>query len=121
MCYTTNIITLILILLISGVFVYVAQNNLVPVTLHLGPTIVTNIPLFYVIIGSLLTGLIVAYLIHLVNTIFITFSMHGKDTKIKEGKSEIADLTKRVHQLEIENEKLKDHSILEEPRDANAL
>lgn len=114
-------ITLILIILIGGIFVYVAQNNLIPVTLNLGSASMTNIPLFYVIIGSLLTGLIVAYLIHLINSIFITFSMHGKDTKIKQGKSEIANLTKRVHQLEIENEKLKNHSTLDEPRDTNAL
>ncbi len=114
-------ITLILILLVGGVFVYLAQNNLMPVTLHIGQTVITNIPLFYIIIGSLLTGLFLAYLIHLVNSIFIAFSMHGKDTKIKQGKNEIADLTKRVHQLEIENEKLKNHSTLEEPQDTNAL
>lgn len=114
-------ITLILILLAGGVFVYIAQNNLIPVTLHLGSTVITNIPLFYVIIGALLTGLIVAYLIHLVNTIFVSFSIHGKDTKIKQGKNEIADLTKRIHQLELENEKLKNNSSVHEPDDRNAL
>ncbi len=114
-------ITLILILLIGAVFVYLAQNNLVPVTLHVGPTVITNIPLFYVIIGSLLTGLFLAYLIHLVNSIFIAFSMHGKDTKIKQGKSEIVNLTKRIHQLELENERLRDESTVDEPQDKNAL
>jgi uncharacterized integral membrane protein len=114
-------ITLILILVIGGVFVYLAQNNLIPVTLHLGSTVITDIPLFYVIIGSLLTGLVVAYLIHLVNSIFISFSMRGKDSKIKQSKNEIADLTKRVHQLELENEKLKNNSSVDEPDDPNAL
>lgn len=114
-------ITLILILLIGAVFVYLAQNNLTQITLHLGSTVITNIPLFYVIIGSLLTGLILAYLIHLVNSIFVAFSMHGKDTKIKQGKNEIADLTKRIHQLELENERLKNNSTSDEPQDTNAL
>ena len=114
-------ITLILVLLVGAIFVYLAQNNLAPVTLHLGSTVITNIPLFYVIIGSLLTGLVLAYLIHLVNSIFVAFSMHGKDTKIKQAKSEIANLTKRIHQLELENERLKNNSSLEEPRDTNAL
>lgn len=100
---------------------YLAQNNLVPVTMHLGSTVITNIPLFYVILGSLLTGLMMAYLIHLVNSIFVAFSMHGKDTAIKHGKSEIADLTKRIHQLELENEKLKNNSSVAEPDDPNAL
>jgi len=114
-------ITLILILLIGGIFVYLAQNNLIPVTLHIGSTVITNIPLFYVIIGSLLTGLVVAYLIHLVNSIFVSFSIHGKDSKIKQSKNEIAELTKRIHQLELENEKLKNNSTMKEPDDPNAL
>jgi lipopolysaccharide assembly protein A len=114
-------ITLILVLLIGAVFVYLAQNNLVPVTLHIGATAITNIPLFYIIIGSLLTGLVFAYLIHLVNAVFVAFSMHRKDTKIKQGKNTIADLTKRIHQLELENERLKNDSAVDEPRDSNAL
>lgn len=114
-------ITLILILLVGGVFVYLAQNNLGPVTLHLGATVITDIPLFYVIIGSLLTGLVLAYLIHLVNAVFIAFSMHRKDTAIKHGKSDIVDLTKRIHQLELENERLKNNSTIDEPQDKNAL
>lgn len=114
-------ITLILILIVGAIFVYLAQNNLAPVTLHLGSTVMTNVPLFYVIIGSLLTGLVLAYLIHLVNSIFVAFSMHGKDTKIRKGKSEIVALTKRIHQLELENERLKNNSAGEEPQDTNAL
>jgi hypothetical protein len=45
--------------------------------------------------------------------------MHGKDNKIKKSNNEIADLTKRIHQLELENEKLKRNS--SEPDDTNAL
>ena len=100
-------ITIILILIIGSIFVYLAQNNLTPVTLHIGSTVITNIPLFYVIVGSLLTGLTIAYLIHLINSIFVSFSMHGKDAKIKHAKNQIDDLTKRLTQLEKENEKLK--------------
>ncbi len=114
-------ITLILILLAGGLFVYLAQNNLAPVTFHLGTAVMTGIPLFYVIIGSLLTGLILSYIVHLVNSIFVAFSMHGKDAKIKKAKNEIAELTKRVHQLELENDKLKNNSVIAEPDDPNAL
>lgn len=113
--------TIILILIVGSVFVYLAQNNLTQITLHLGSTVITNVPLFYVIIGSLLTGLTIAYLVHLVNSIFVSFSIHGKDTTIKQGKNQIADLTKRIHQLELENEKLKHNSNGNEPDDPNAL
>lgn len=101
--------------------VYLAQNNLMVVSLHLGTYVFTDIPLFYVIIGSLLTGLILAYLVYVFKSIVTAFTMHRKDKKIKEGNSEIVDLTKRIHQLELENEKLKHSPSVHEPQDTNAL
>ncbi len=101
--------------------VYLSQNNFIPVPLHLGPYTYTDIPLIYIIIGSLLTGLGLAFLIYLVNSIFTAISMRGKDTAIKQGKSDIVDLTKRIHQLELENERLKNNSTVIEPQDNNAL
>lgn len=112
---------LILLLVVGGAMVYLAQDNLTLVTLHLGTYTVQEIPLFYVIIGSLLLGLILSYLMHLINAVFVTFSLRGKDSKIKQSKNEIADLTKRIHQLELENGKLKNTSELVEPDDTNAL
>ncbi len=112
---------LILLLIIGGAMVYLAQNNLMPVTLHFGTYVLSGIPLFYVIVGSLLTGLGLAYLIYLVNSITAAFVIRGKDNKIKREESEIVDLTKRIHQLELENEKLKNNSTATEPQDKNAL
>lgn len=100
---------------------YLSQNNLMLVPLHLGTYTFSDIPLFYIIIGSLLTGLGLAFLIYLVNSIFTAISMYGKDNKIKQGKSDIVDLTKRIHQLELENERLKNNSTVIEPQDNNAL
>lgn len=112
---------LILFFIAASLVVYLAQNNLIPVTLHLGTYVFSDIPLFYIIIGSLITGLGLAYLMFIVNSVFTAFTMHGKDNKIKQGKSEIVNLTKRIHQLELENEKLKDNSSITEPTDKNAL
>lgn len=112
---------LILLLIVSGVMVYLSQNNLMLVSLYLGPYVFSNIPLFYVIIGSLLVGLGLAYLLYLVNSIFTAFSLRRKDKKIKQAKNEIADLTKQIHKLELENEKLKHTSRSTEPNDPNAL
>ena len=36
--------------------------------------------------------------------------IHGKDSAIKEANKQVAELTKRVHQLELENERLKGES-----------
>ncbi len=112
---------LIQFLVIGSAMVYLAQSNLTPVTLHFATYVFSDIPLFYVIIGSLLTGLGLAYLSYLISSIFTGFKMRGKDNKIKHSKSEIVDLTKRIHQLELENEKLKNNSTVIEPTDENAL
>lgn len=114
-----KVVLLILFVIVGAGMAYLAQNNLMLVTLNLGPYVLSSIPLFYVIVGSLLTGLASAYLIYVVNSLFIAISMRKKDSKIKKSSSEIADLTKQIHQLEIENERLKKNS--DEPPDKNAL
>ncbi len=91
------------------------------VTLHFGPYIFSDIPLFYIIVGSLLIGLSLSYFTALVRSISTGFTIRGKDKKIKQTKNEIVDLTKRIHQLELENEKLKNNSSVIEPHDKNAL
>lgn len=101
--------------------VYLAQNNFMLVTLHLGKYTFSNIPLFYIIIGSLLVGLGSSQLVFLVNSIFTTFTMYRKDNKIKETKDEVVNLTKQIHRLELENERLKNNTTVIEPQDKNAL
>ena len=112
---------LILLLIVGAVMVYLAQNNLQLVTLHLGPYVFSGIPLFYVIVGSLVTGLFIAFLIYVVDSVFTAITIRRKDKKIKETKSDVVELTKQIHQLELENERLKNNSTLLEPQDKNAL
>lgn len=113
-------LTIILLVLIGSAIAYVSYDNLMPVTLHVGQYIIPDIPLFYVIVGSLLTGLILAYLINILPSISSAFTLLGKDKEIKKNKDEVMELTKRVHQLELENEKLK-HAPKKEPADRNAI
>jgi len=119
--YYILMLILIFLLVVGAIMAYLAQNNLVLVSLHLGTYTFSDIPLFYIIIGSLITGLGLAFLIYLFNSIFTAFAMHGKDNKIKQGNSDIVSLTKRIHQLELENERLKNNSTVIEPLDKNAM
>ncbi len=112
---------LILLLVFGAIMVYLAQNNLQLVTLRLGPYVFSGIPLFYVIIGSLIAGLLIAFLIYVVDSVFTGITMRRKDNKIKETKSDVVELTKRIHQLELENERLKNNTTIMEPQDNNAL
>jgi len=91
-----------------------------PVTINLWRYTFSDIPLFYVIVGALLVGMMVSYLIYLVHTISTALKLRGKEKEIKKNKDEVLELTKRVHQLELENEKLK-HNAEDEPEDTNAL
>jgi hypothetical protein len=100
--------------------VYVSKYNFQPVSVNLGFTVFSGIPLFYIIIVSLVIGLVLSYLASLIQSISTSFILHGKNVEIKKNKGEVLELTKRVHQLEIKNEKLgKDSEI--ESRDTNAL
>ncbi|KKS05133.1 MAG: hypothetical protein UU74_C0035G0005 [Candidatus Woesebacteria bacterium GW2011_GWA1_41_7] len=99
---------------------YVSRFNFTPVTVNLGFYTIPDIPLFYVIIGALLTGLVISYLVYLVRSISTSFAFRGKNKEIKKEKDEVLELTKRVHQLELENEKLK-HESGDTPKDTNSL
>ncbi len=113
--------TLIIFLVIGLIIAYLAISNSMLVTLNFGPYVFPGIPLFYIIVGSLLIGLGLSYFVALIRSISTGFTMRKKDKKIKETRSEIVDLTKRIHQLELENEKLKNKSTIVEPQDKNAL
>jgi len=113
-------LVLILFLVVGSILVYISKYNFMPVSVNLGLYVFSNIPLFYVIIGSLLTGLVLSYLVYLVRALSTSFTLWGKNSEIKKKKDEVLELTKRVHQLELENEKLGHDSDLK-PQDRNAL
>jgi uncharacterized integral membrane protein len=111
---------LILLLILGMGMAYLSKFNSMAVSVNFGAYIINNVPLFYVIVGSVATGLILSYLVYLVDTIFTSWTIKGKDQEIKKKKQEILELTKRIHQLELENEKQK-HVHKSEPEDLNAL
>lgn len=111
---------LILLLVVGSVLAYLSQHNLMPVAVNIGPYLFSDIPLFYVIVGSLLTGLALSYVIYLVHDISTSFKLRGKESQIKKKRNEVLELTKRVHQLELENEKLK-HSPTIEVEDSHSM
>ncbi|AKM83140.1 hypothetical protein A2422_03835 [Candidatus Woesebacteria bacterium RIFOXYC1_FULL_31_51] len=112
--------TLILFLIVGSTLVYISKFNFMPVSVNLGMYVFKDIPLFYVIVSSLLIGLVLSYILYLVHVVSTSLKLRGKNKEIKKDKDEVLELTKRVHQLELENEKLK-HSKSVEPEDQNAL
>lgn len=100
-------LNLIIFLVIGSALAYISSFNLEPTTVNLGFYIIENIPLFYVIAASLLTGLVLSYIFQLVSDIINALTLRGKHKEIKSGQEENVLLAKRIHQLEIENERLR--------------
>src|SRR3989344_6666267 len=113
-------LVIILSLIVGTLLVYISRYNFQPVSVNLGFTVFSGIPLFYIIVGSLLIGMVLSYLVSVIKSISTSFVLHGKNVEIKKNKGEVLELTKRVHQLEIKNEKLGKESGIE-PDDRNAL
>ncbi len=109
-----------MLLVIGSLLVYISQFNFMLVSVNLGFYAFSDVPLFYVIVASMLFGLILSYVVYLIHSISTSLTIRGKDNKIKEHKDEVLELTKRVHQLELENEKLRQGEV-EKPQDPNAL
>ena len=92
-----------------------------PVSVNFGFYAISDIPLFYVIVASLVIGLVFSYLINWIKAISTFFEIRNKNNEIKKNKDEILELTKRVHQLELEKEKMNNGSEELKPTDQNAL
>ncbi len=113
-------LSLILFLIAGSILVYLSQYNLMLVSVHLGSYVISDVPLFYVIIGSILLGIVLSYMIHLIHAVSTSMAIHGKERELKKNKEEVLELTKQVHQLELENEKLKS-TRGRQPKDPDAL
>ena len=89
---------------------YFATQNTNLISLHLGPYITPEVPLYFVLIGTLLLGLLLSWIFSLVNSLSSKMALHGKENEIKADEKTIAELTKEIHQLELDNTRLKEKS-----------
>jgi len=98
--------SLILTIIFGLIIAYFATLNTSSVSLYLPNYTISSLPLYIVVVGAMLIGLLLAWIISIANNISTGFTIRGKENKIRDYKKEIADLTKRIHQLELENTKL---------------
>lgn len=88
-----------------GITFFAFQNSiLVPVN-PLG-TQTFNMPLYLVSVISLLAGILMAWIISMMDGLSHFIQIHGKDNVIQNDKKAINQLQEKVHNLEIENSKL---------------
>jgi len=112
-------IILILTVVLGIAFAFFATQNTGHVSVYIGSFNLSNIPLYQVILGSIITALIVAGFIYFLKSLSSSLTINEKDDELKKTKDELAEITKEAHKLEIENTKLKSEAGEEE--DENAI
>lgn len=100
----STLVTLVLFGILSALF---ANQNTGTATLHLGYSTLTNIPLYLIILGSMLLGLIMAWVISVIESILVSFRIMGKNRAIKATQQEVETLKQKLQDVELENIKLK--------------
>lgn len=97
---------IILAVLIGLGIAFFATQNTQGITVHLINYSWKAVPIYVVMACSLLLGLMLAWILSVAQSLSSYFSLHKKDDKIKQANKTIAELTKQVHNLELENAKL---------------
>lgn len=100
-------ISLLILIVSGGIFAYFAAQNTQLVSVNLFRYTIPSIPLYVVVLGALLIGIIISMVMSFFGFISTTLKLFGKDNTIKQSSKEIDNLKKRIHDLELENENLK--------------
>lgn len=99
--------TLLVTVLFGLIFAFFATQNTSVISLNFLNYHIPGIPVYMVVVGALFIGLFLSWIISLINDIGTGFALRGKESKIKDYKKENAELLKEIHQLELENTRLK--------------
>lgn len=97
-------IILLITILLSLLFAYFATLNTGWVEIKIDSYIIP-LPLYIVILGSMLTGIVISTIIHFIDSFSNYLVIRRKENILKELKKTVAELIKRVHQLEIREER----------------
>ena len=97
---------IILALLTIGVG-YFATQNTGTVALNFGYKVIDNIPIYIAVLVPFFIGLVSAWLTNIKNDLEHKHIKNRLKEDLNDARNEVADLTKRVHKLELENTKLK--------------
>lgn len=95
--------TLIFTVVIGLLFAYFSNFNTTSALIRLTPELSFSVPLYLIILSSLLVGLVIAWIISMLNSLTTFFILRKKENTIHELKKTTGELIKRVYQLELEN------------------
>lgn len=97
---------LIILILFGVVIAFFAIDNTGNVTVDFFNKAIT-LPVYLVVLTSALFGILLSWILHLVNSAYHAISMFGKNKTIHSSEKTITELNDRIHDLEIENARLR--------------
>lgn len=110
---------LVFTVVMATIFAFFATQNTSSVSLTFLGYAIPDIPVYLAVIIPFLVGLLVSFLFHMAKDLSSSLTINEEKGKIKNLKKELAEVTKRAHQLEVENAKLKTQ--VGEPDDENSI
>ena len=113
-----NMVTLVLVTITGLVFAYFATQNAAPVDLRIA-NYTFSAPLYIVTMVSLSIGLFLSLIISLIENISSQFTVWRKENRLKMANKEIAQLSNKVHDLEIKNTELETKTEVTEKKDTH--
>ncbi|HSX40531.1 MAG TPA: lipopolysaccharide assembly protein LapA domain-containing protein [Candidatus Saccharimonadales bacterium] len=103
---------MLLVIAITGLgFAYLATQNNMWVTVNLTQYTQFHMPLWTVVLGALLIGFFISWVLSLIDSISNSVALHQRENKIRATSREVGTLEDRVHDLEVENAKLKGENV----------
>lgn len=105
--------TLIITVLLGLMFAYFATLNTQTVSINIGSNLLSA-PLYILVIVSVLIGLLISAIISAIDSISASFALHSRDNKLKQKESTVNELLGKVHDLEVENARLRGERNLSE-------
>ena len=96
------------ILILFGIGVaFFAGQNMQATSVVFGQYGLQNVPLYAVVLGAILFGIFVSWIISLVGFVSNSLTLRGKEGRIRDAETHVHKLEERVHKLELENERLR--------------
>ncbi len=99
--------TLILVTIFGLGFAFFATQNTGAVNISFGNSGLFSIPIYLVVLGSLLIGLVLSWVINTIDWIGSTWTIRDRESKIKDIAGNNLVLQKQIHDLELENARLR--------------
>lgn len=100
-------LVLLLVVIFGLGMSFFATQNTATVHIIFGNYLISGIPLYVLVIGAMLLGIFISWLISIADNLSSRMTLHGKVTEIRKSQDIIQKLEQKNHALEVENAKLK--------------